>query len=151
MTIPTCDSFPAIKCNRDFSIYASVRSEVLGHVCRQHVWSIAQDDNIFCNTKDPFHLKAGWFVLITSTKLFPQGFVGLLLCRVTVKPPVAWPQGWEVLGRDWPCGTKEAGFNLTHTSLFCTSEVLCVHWPKRIQWKWCFLLQDEVVQGLCGH
>lgn len=58
MTIPTCDNFPAIKCNRDFSMYASVGSEALDHVCRQQVWSVAQGGNVFWNTKDTFHLKA---------------------------------------------------------------------------------------------
>lgn len=42
ITIPTCDNFPAIKNNRNFSIYASVGSEVL-----DRVWSVAQNGKDF--------------------------------------------------------------------------------------------------------
>lgn len=63
----------------------------------------------------------------TLRKSLSTGLCGPFpLLYVTVKPPVAWSRGCEVSGRDCVCSTKEAGSDLTFTTFFCTSEVLCL-------------------------
>lgn len=68
-------------------------------------------------------------MLITGKqKVLSIGLCGpSLLLYVTMKPPVAWPQAWEVSGDDdCVCGTKEAGFNLTFTQASSAPQSFCV-------------------------
>lgn len=61
----------------------------------------------------------------TFLSLGPRGPPVLL--HVMVKPTIAWPQGWEVSGRDCACGSEEAGLTDFHSGLLCTSGVWCIH------------------------
>jgi len=147
---PICNDFPASECNRDFSISASVDTEALEYVCRQRIWSVPWDDNVsvlmghYGMETTSSGIQKTFFIwrLISSCwsqakkKALSIGLCGPSpLLRVTVKPPVAWPRGWEVLGRDCACGTKEAGFNPAVT------------WDSSAPQRFCVCINPNVFSG----